>query len=117
MLFDQFKKDIYDPLGYKVFRDYNFSNIIQKMVHLTKDEAMIHPETSIPDRNAFIDEQLHKYDQMQDLAYDFNKNKEIISHNIMDSLKRFHIYWNVERQRNELKNMHSTTLSFIRRML
>lgn len=56
MLFDQFKKSIYDPLGYKVFKDYNFSNIIQKLVHLTKNEAMIHPEIAIPTRENFVEE-------------------------------------------------------------
>lgn len=84
------------------------------MVHLSKNEAMIHPEISIPKRTEFVDEQLKKFDFLQDLSFDFNKNKDVISEHMLDSLKRFHIYWNVERQRNDLKNMHSTTLDFVR---
>lgn len=76
MLFDQFKKNIYDPLGYKVYKDYNFTNIIQQMVQLSKEQAMIHPEISIPTRDEFVDEQLSKFDFLQDLSFDFNKNKE-----------------------------------------
>jgi hypothetical protein len=33
---------------------------------------------------------------------------------IVDSLKKLHLYWNVHRMNHNLKNLHSTTLDFVR---
>lgn len=42
MMYDWVKKNLYDPLGYKVYKNYNFANIMNSMISLSKNEAMIH---------------------------------------------------------------------------
>lgn len=36
---------------------------------------------------------------------------------VVNSLKELHVYWNVRRQNKQLKNLHSTTLNFVRELL
>lgn len=54
MLYEYLKKNLYDPLGYKVFKEYNFSNVIHELITLSKNDAMIHPEIDIPDEDEFL---------------------------------------------------------------
>ena len=57
------------------------------------------------------------YDDIESLSVDFSKNKDEISDIIMGMLKKMHVYWNVHRQRNDLKNIHSQILHVIREFL
>lgn len=117
MMFDWLKQNLYDPLGYKVYRNHNFSNILLNMISLSKNEAMIHQEMQIPKEEDLLKQMLDQYDHMESLSFEFKKNQDVISDGVLDSLKKLHIFWNVYRQRDQLKNMHSTTLNFIREML
>lgn len=86
-------------------------------MNLTSDKAMIHKETPIPTNQEFLDDLLGKFNTMEGLSVDFQKNKKVISDTIVDTLKKLHIFWNVHRQNHNLKNLHSTTLNFVRELL
>ena len=60
---------------------------------------MIHPEMDIPHYNEFSENILGHFRNMEDFSQNFHENKSKISSLAVDILKKFHIFWNVHRQR------------------
>jgi len=54
---------------------------------------------------------------MQNYSSDFEANKGIISAQVVDILKRFHIFWNVHRQRKQLNTVGQNTLEIIKQLI
>ena len=108
---------MYNPLGYKVYQSFTFPQVIYEAVNLSNNHAMIHKELKIPSSEEFIKDLIEKFDHIEDLSVDFQNNKPIISNIIVQVLKKLHVFWNVHRQNNNLKNLHSTTLDFVREIL
>ena len=48
MLYDWLKNQLFDPLGYKIFRSFSFPQVIYEALTLSNKNAMIHKETPIP---------------------------------------------------------------------
>lgn len=57
---------------------------------------------------------LKTFETVEDISSNFFNNKGQISNIILDMLKKFHIYWNVHRQRGQIDNLHENTLQILK---
>jgi len=64
-----------------------------------KKYSLIHPEMQITNNRDFQNMMLKTFETIEDVSSNFFNNKGQISNIILDMLKKFHIYWNVHRQR------------------
>lgn len=117
MLFNWMKAHLYKPLGYKMFPRYSFPDIMNSFMDMAKKESMIHPEMQIPNPRDFQRMVSKIFEQIEDSSSDFENNKGQISNLILDLLKRFHIYWNVQRQRNQMQNVHQNTYGILKKIM
>lgn len=58
---------------------------------------MIHGEMTIPDNDTFLKSIISDFNHLEALSFDFDKNKDVISDSILSTLKKLHIFWNVNR--------------------
>lgn len=58
---------------------------------------MIHGEMTIPDNDTFLKNIISEFNNLEALSFDFDKNKNVISDSILSTLKKLHIFWNVNR--------------------
>ena len=117
MLFNWMKAHLYKPLGYKMFPRYSFTDVMNAFMDMAKKESMIHPEMQIPNPRDFQRMVNKIFEQIEDSSSDFENNKGQISNLILDLLKRFHIYWNVQRQRNQMQNVHQNTFNILKKIM
>lgn len=117
MLYNWLDQHLYKPLGYKMYAQFTFPDVFSNFLDISKQDTMIHPEMQIPNNPTFMKSVLENFKNIEDFSGDFDLNKNKISDVILQLLKKFHIFWNVHRQRNELKNLHSNTLDILRNIL
>jgi len=65
------KNNLYNPLGYKLYKKYTFPDIFNQMLNITNKDTMIHPEMQIPHYSEFLENVLHHFDTMENLSADF----------------------------------------------
>lgn len=114
-MFNKWMNDnIYLPLGYKVDYNYSYSSILNQFMKTNKKHSQIHPEMQITNNRDFQNLILKSFETIEDASSNFFNNKGQISNIIFDLLKKFHIYWNVHRQRGQIDNLHTNTLTILK---
>lgn len=116
-VFNYLNKNIYGPLGYKYYEKFAFPDLLADLIFLNSKYSMIHPETPIPVYTDFKQGILKSFAQIADYSSDFHHNKSLISSNIIDLLKQFHIWWNVHRQRHQMSHVHKHTFDIIKSVM
>lgn len=113
-LYKHISKEIYAPLGYKYYEKFSFPDVLGDLIFLNDQFSMIHPETPVPDNTDFKNQVLQTFATIADYSSDFHHNKSLISSQILDLLKQFHIWWNVHRQRHQMHYLHKHTHDIIK---
>lgn len=117
-IFHHFRDNIYRPLGYE-FPEHRFSytDTINDLINLDKDNSVIHKNMkglSFANFSGIIEK---AFQQIEDSSSNFDQNKGAISKQMIDILKSFHIFWNVLRQKKQIGQSKSQTLSIVKNLM
>lgn len=75
---------------------------------------MIHPEMQIANNRDFQSMVEKSFETIEESSSNFFNNKGQISNIIVELLKKFHIYWNVHRQRGQMDELHHNTFNILK---
>lgn len=112
-IFKYFNNQIYMPLGYTVTQQTTFSELIKDAIFLNEDSSQISPDMLLPHNKEYKNNILEAFKNIEHYSTNFEDNKPQISDAILDLLKKFHIYWNVKRRRNEMDQVKNNTMDII----
>lgn len=73
---------------------------------MSKKYSMVHPEMQMVNNRDFQNMIMKTYEAIEESSSNFHNNKGQISNVIIDMLKKFHIFWNVHRQRGQMDGVH-----------
>jgi hypothetical protein len=116
-MFVYMRNNVYRPLAYKIRELDSFSEQIKRTVYMTEDDSMINQNMMIPHNNEYKNNIMEAFKNIEHYSTNFEDNKPQISDAIMDLLKKFHIYWNVKRRRNEMDQVKENTLDIIKSII
>ena len=116
-LYKYMNNQIYMPLGYKVDSKTTFSELIKDAIFLNEDSSKISGDMMLPHNGEYKNNILEAFKNIQHYSTNFEDNKPQISDAILDLLKKFHIYWNVKRRRNEMDQVKSQTMDIIKTLI
>ena len=105
------------PLGYKVGTQTTFSELIKDAVFLNEDSSKISGNMMLPHNKEYKNNILEAFKNIEHYSTNFEDNKPQISDAILDLLKKFHIFWNVKRRRNEMDQVKSNTTDIIKTLI
>ena len=75
MLSDWMKINLYEPLGYKVYDQFTFPDVLNSFMDLSKNEQMIHSEMQIPNERDFKRMIMKTFETVANASADFENNK------------------------------------------
>lgn len=116
-LYKYLNNQIYMPLGYDVDSKTTFSELIKDAIFLNEDNSKISQNMMLPHNLEYKNNILEAFKNIQHYSTNFEDNKPQISDAILDLLKKFHIYWNVKRRRNEMDQVKTNTMDIIRTII
>ena len=116
-LYKYMNNQIYMPLGYDVDSKTTFSELIKDAIFLNEDNSKISENMMLPHNKEYKNNILEAFKNIQHYSTNFEDNKPQISDAILDLLKKFHIYWNVKRRRNEMDQVKTNTMDIIRTLI
>lgn len=116
-LYHYMKNQIYMPLGYEVDSKTTFSELIKDAIFLTENSSKISENMMLPHNDEYKNNILEAFKNIEHYSTNFEDNKPQISDAILDLLKKFHIYWNVKRRRNEMDQVKTNTMDIIRTII
>lgn len=116
-LYNYLKKYIYLPLGIDIQPKFTFPDVLTDTFFMGEDHSMIHKDTPIPSNHEFLADISGIFKDMEKSSMNFDANREHLSSQIIDILKRFHVFWNVHRARNQMSSVEENTLEIIHSLL
>lgn len=116
-MFVYMRDNVYRPLAYKIRELNSFSEQIKRTIYISEDDSMINKNMMIPHNGEYKNNILEAFKNIEHYSANFEDNKPQISDAIMDLLKKFHIYWNVKRKRNEMDQVRENTLDIIKTII
>lgn len=115
--FDYLQRSVYSPLAYNANRASSVPNLIMDSMHLEPKNSLFHGQPVATNYNKFEDSVLRLFESMADKTNDMESNKEEISDLIMNTLRRFHLYWNYLRFNNKFDKVKLDTKEVLRTLL
>jgi hypothetical protein len=117
-LFRHFQENIYQPLGYEMpAHRFSYADTISDLINLDPDNSVIHKNMHGLNFGNFSGMIGHAFESVESAATDFDRNKGLISKQMIDILKSFHIFWNVLRQKNQIGQTKSQTVAIIKQLM
>jgi hypothetical protein len=117
-IFNHLESTIYRPLGLKITPNrYSYSDTLSDLLSLDETTQTIHKDMPMPSASEFKKQMMERFAQIQDASNDFDVNKDLISSQIIDILKDFHIFWNYHRQKSQMPLTQSSTMSIVKQLI
>lgn len=117
-LFRHFQENIYQPLGYEMPENrFSYADTIADLINLDPDNSVIHKNMHGLNFGNFSGMIGQAFESVETAATDFDRNKGLISKQMIDILKSFHIFWNVLRQKNQIGQTKSQTVAIIKQLM
>lgn len=117
-LFQHFRDNIYQPLGYEMPEHrFSYADTISDLINLDPDNSIIHKNMHGLNFDNFSGTIAHAFEEVESAATNFDKNKGLISRQMIDILKSFHIFWNVLRQKNRIGQSRVQTLAIVKALM
>ena len=107
--FEYLQQAVYKPLAYGVAPRANLSDMILDSMNLDPKDSLFHGQSISTDYNKFEESILGLFERMADKSSDIEENKDDVSELIMNTLKRFHLYWNYLRYQNKFDKLKIDT--------
>lgn len=117
-LYSHFRENIYNPLGYEIPSDrFSYADTISDLINLDPDNSVIHRNMHGLNFGNFSSVIEKAFESVETAATDFDQNKSLISRQMIDILKSFHIFWNVLRQKKQVGMSKVQTVAIIRQLI
>ena len=115
--FDYLQKVIYQPLAYNADKRVSLSDMVLDSMHLDPKNSFFYGQNVATNYNDFEQSILKLFEGMADKTNNMEDNKEAIGDMIMNTLKRFHLYWNNLRYNNKFDKLKVDTKEILRTLL
>ena len=66
MFYEWINENLYNPLGYKMYKKFTFPDIFNQLLNISKINSMIHPEMKIPHYQEFLDSIVDSFGQIEE---------------------------------------------------
>lgn len=116
-LYDYLKKYVYLPLSLDVQPRLSFAEVLLDLIFIDDSTLMVNKDTQIPTNEQFLHEVTEIFKTIETYSSEFEANKGLISNLILDVLKRFHIFWNVHRNRNQIETVGKNTIQIVKHII
>ena len=115
--YNYLQKVVYQPLAYNVDKRVNLSDMVLDSMHLNPKNSLFHGQAISVNYNDFEQSILTLFEGMADKTNNMEENKDDIGDMIMNTLKRFHLYWNNLRYNNKFDKLKVDTKEILRTLL
>ena len=117
-VFTHLRDNIYRPLGLKLEPNrYSFSDTINDLLSIDETVQTIHNNMAVPTPSLFKEQILGNFKEVEAASSNFEANKDLISNQIIDILKNFHIFWNYNRQKKLFNVTKSSTMNIVKQLI
>ena len=115
--YDYVNKNIYMPLAYQMQRPNSLSNLLLDLIFLKQRNMLFTGKPTNTSYKEFEEGILGRFQDLQGKTSDMDKNQEAISQLMIDILKRFHLYWNELRYKDQVDKVAVDTKEIMRSLL
>ena len=115
--FDYVNKNIYMPLAYQMQRPNSLSNLLLDLIFLKQRNMLFAGKPTNTSYKEFEESILGRFQDLQGKTSDMDKNQASISELMIDILKRFHLYWNELRYKDQVDKAREDTKEIMRTLL
>lgn len=115
--FNYLNNNIYMPLAYNMSRPQSLSNSIVDLVTLNNKNALFEGRPLHTNYNEFQQSIFSLFSRVQGGASNVDQNQELISELMISILKRFHLYWNQLRYKDQVDKIKMDTKDVMRNIL
>ena len=115
--FDYVNKNIYMPLAYQMQRPNSLSNLLLDLIFLKQRNMLFTGKPTNTSYKEFEESILGRFQDLQGKTSDMDKNQASISELMIDILKRFHLYWNELRYKDQVDKAREDTKEIMRTLL
>ena len=109
--------NIYKPLAYNVEKKDSLSDVLKDLIFIDGRNSMIGHDAPEEPYADFENGILDNFARIQGMTSDMDTNHGKISDIMVDLLKRFHIYWNTLRSKNQIDKVKVDTKEIMRNIL
>lgn len=115
--FDYVNKNIYMPLAYSMQRPNSLSNLLLDLIFLKQQNMLFNGKPVNTSYDEFEKSILGRFQDLQGKTSNMDQNQAEISEMMIDILKRFHLYWNELRYKNQVDKVKEDTKEIMRNLL
>lgn len=115
--FDYLQNSVYRPLAYNANRRATIPDLVMDSMTLKPKDSLFHGQEVHTNYNKFESSILTLFNNIADKTDSMENNKEAIADEIMNVLKRFHLYWNYLRFNNRFDRLKMDTKEILRTIL
>lgn len=115
--FDYVNKNIYMPLAYSMQRPNSLSSLLLDLIFLKQQNMLFHGKPVNTSYKQFEESILGRFQDLQGKTSNMDANQDEISELMIDILKRFHLYWNELRYKNQVDKVREDTKEIMRNLL
>lgn len=115
--FDYLQNSVYKPLAYNANRRATIPDLVMDSMNLQPKDSLFHGQEIKTNYNKFENSVLTLFNNIADKTNNMEDNKEVVGEEIMNVLKRFHLYWNYLRFNNRFDRLKMDTKEILRTIL
>lgn len=109
--------NVYKPLAYHVEKKDALSDVLKDLIFIEDNKSLIGKEMPLQTYSDFEDGILGEFRKIENMTNDMDSNHGSISDIVIQLLKRFHIYWNTLRSKNQIDKAKVDTKELMRGIL
>lgn len=109
--------NIYKPLAYSVDKKDTLSDVLKDLIFIDERSSMIGSDSPEETYANFETGILDHFAKIQGMTSDMDSNHDEISKIMVQLLKRFHIYWNTLRSKDQIDKVKVDTKEVMRNIL
>lgn len=109
--------NIYRPLAYHVEKKDSLSDVLKDLIFIDDRHSLINNDASQESYSDFENNILDEFSKIQGMTSDMDTYHETISNIMVDLLKKFHIYWNTLRSKDQIDKVKVDTKEVMRNIL
>lgn len=109
-------ENFYKPLAYNMIRRTSLSELIDDLAFLDPKFSVLNGVPLQDNYGIFKDSILHHFADIQGKTSDMEKNHAVLNELIIQMLKRFHLYWNTLRSKNQTAKIKDDTVAILKEL-
>lgn len=106
---DYLDSNYYKPLAYSMIRRANVGDLLNDLIFLDPKLFVLHGQPLQDRYNVFRDSIKELFGDLAGRMSDIDNNRETADQLVVDIVKKFHVYWNTLRMKNEVGRLKEDT--------